>query len=54
MQYARLFLEAVAKDAASFCHTTIILIPITIQTCELPHVYPSGKHAVFQKIDAQL
>jgi hypothetical protein len=29
------------------------LIPITIQTCVLPHVYPSGKHAFFRKIDAQ-
>jgi hypothetical protein len=29
-------------------------IPISIQTCASPHVYPSGKHAVFRKMDAQL
>jgi hypothetical protein len=28
-------------------------IPITIQTCASPHVYPSEKHAVFRKMAAQ-
>jgi hypothetical protein len=30
------------------------IMPMTIQTCTSAHVYPSEKHAVFRKTDAQL
>jgi hypothetical protein len=31
-----------------------LFMPITIQTCAPPHVYPPGKHAPFHKTDAQV